>query len=188
MVDDFAALGCAAALGKWRAYLYDDGDDAPCVGHLNGSRAQPLADLDAQHAANPGRTGTVGRRWKPTDTTGAAGHEAAGQELCAPGRVHETTGERLPAWVRFACLAAFVVAFGRFLCVLGRSGLDFGRVWAAPGMVLEVPKGYFSRILRANWAALHGRSDPYKTLAGATKTNVFYLLRAFRASPKTMQN
>ena len=97
MVDDFAALGCAAALGKWRAYLYDDGDDAPCVGHLNGSRAQPLADLDAQHAANPGRTGTVGRRWKPTDTTGAAGHEAAGQELCAPGRVHGTTGERLPA-------------------------------------------------------------------------------------------
>ena len=98
MVDDFAALGCAAALGKWRAYLYDDGDDAPCVGHLNGSRAQPLADLDAQHAANPGRTGTVGRRWKPTDTTGAAGHEAAcRQELCAPGRVHETTGERLPA-------------------------------------------------------------------------------------------
>ena len=97
MVDDFAALGCAAALGKWRAYLYDDGDDAPCVGHLNGSRAQPLADLDAQHAANPGRTGTVGRRWKPTDTTGAAGHEAACQELCAPGRVHETTGERLPA-------------------------------------------------------------------------------------------
>ena len=97
MVDDFAALGCAAALGKWRAYLYDDGDDAPCVGHLNGSRAQPLADLDAQHAANPGRTGTVGRRWKPTDTTGAAGHEAACQELRAPGRVHETTGERLPA-------------------------------------------------------------------------------------------
>ena len=97
MVDDFAALGCAAALGKWRAYLYDDGDDAPCVGHLNGSRAQPLADLDAQHAANPGRTGTVGRRWKPTGTTGAAGHEAACQELCAPGRVHETAGERLPA-------------------------------------------------------------------------------------------
>lgn len=97
MVDDFAALGCAAALGKWRAYLYDDGDDAPCVGHLNGSRAQPLAVLDAQHAANPGRTGTVGRRWKPTDTAGAAGHEAACQELCARDRVHKTAGERLPA-------------------------------------------------------------------------------------------
>tara|TARA_B100000795_G_scaffold246599_1_gene212382 strand:+ start:340 stop:735 length:396 start_codon:yes stop_codon:yes gene_type:complete len=91
MVDDYAALGCAAALDKWRAYLYDDGDDAPCVGHLNGSKAQPLADLDAEHAANPGRTGTVGRRWTPTDTTGAAEHEAACQELCARERLHETT-------------------------------------------------------------------------------------------------
>ena len=97
MVDDYAALGCAAALSKWRAYLYDDGDDAPCVGHLNGSKAQPLADLDAEHAANPGRTGTVGRRWTPTDTTGAAEHEVACQELCARGRLHETTGTRLPA-------------------------------------------------------------------------------------------
>ena len=97
MVDDFAALGCAAALGKWRAYLYDDGDDAPCVGHLNGSKAQPLADLDAEHAANPGRTGTVGRRWTPTDTTGAAEHEVACQELCARGRLHEAAGTRLPA-------------------------------------------------------------------------------------------
>ena len=98
MVDDFAALGCTAALGKWRAFLYDDGDDAPCVGHLNGSKAQPLAELDAEHAANPGRTGTVGRRWKPTDSTGAAEHEAACQELCARDRLHETTtGTRLPA-------------------------------------------------------------------------------------------
>tara|TARA_B100000780_G_scaffold50844_1_gene31500 strand:- start:517 stop:906 length:390 start_codon:yes stop_codon:yes gene_type:complete len=97
MVDDYAALGCAAALGKWRAYLYDDGDDAPCVGHLNGSKAQPLADLDAEHAANPGRTGTVGRRWTPTDTTGAAEHEVACQELCARGRLHEAAGTRLPA-------------------------------------------------------------------------------------------
>ena len=77
------------------------------------------------------------------------------------------------SWAHFALPAAFVVALGRFLCVLGRSGLDFGRVWAAPGMVLEIPKSYFSRILRANMAALHGRSDPYKTLAGATKTKVF---------------
>ena len=71
MVDDFAALGCAAALDKWRAYLYEDGDDTPAVGHLNGSSAQPLEGLDAQHATNPGRTGTVGRRWKPLATTGA---------------------------------------------------------------------------------------------------------------------
>ena len=91
MVDDYAALGCAAALSKWRAYLYDDGDDAPCVGHLNGSKAQPLADLDAEHAANPGRTGTVGRRWKPTDTTGATEHAVACQEPCARDRPHETT-------------------------------------------------------------------------------------------------
>ena len=78
-----------------------------------------------------------------------------------------------PSLDAFSLPAAFVVALGWFLCVLGRSGLDFGRVWAAPGMVLEVPKNYFSRILRANMAALHGRSDPYKTLAGATKTKVF---------------
>ena len=65
MVDDFAALGCAAALDKWRAYLYDDGDEQPAVGHLNGSSALPLAKLDAEYAGNPGRTGTVGRRWKP---------------------------------------------------------------------------------------------------------------------------
>lgn len=101
MVDDFAALGCAAALGKWRAYLYDDGDDAPCVGHLNGSKAQPLAELDAEHAANPGRTGTVGRRWTPTGTSGAAEHEVACPEPCARGRLLETTGTRLhPAAAR----------------------------------------------------------------------------------------
>ena len=48
-----------------------------------------------------------------------------------------------------AGLAAFVVALGLFLCVLGRSGFDFGGVRDAPGRVLEAPGLYFSRFLSA---------------------------------------
>ena len=60
-----------------------------------------LAELDAEHAANPGRTGTVGRRWTPTGTSGAAEHEVACPEPCARGRLLETTGTRLhPAAAR----------------------------------------------------------------------------------------
>ena len=44
----------------------------------------------------------------------------------------------------FASLAALLVALGRFLCVLGRSGLDFGGVRDALGRVLEAPRPYFS--------------------------------------------
>ena len=67
MLSDFAQLGTKAALAKWACFLYDDGRDVATVGHLNGSSARPLAELDAEHAANPGRTGTVGRRWTPLD-------------------------------------------------------------------------------------------------------------------------
>lgn len=67
MLSDFAQLGIAAALAKWACFLYDDGRDVAIVGHLNGSSARPLAELDAEHAANPGRTGTVGRRWTPSE-------------------------------------------------------------------------------------------------------------------------
>lgn len=66
MFADYAERGCAAAVQTWRCYLYDDGGE-PMVGHLNGSSALPLAELDAAHGANPGRTGTVGRRWRPAD-------------------------------------------------------------------------------------------------------------------------
>ena len=43
----------------------------------------------------------------------------------------------------FKLLAAFVVAVSRFLCVLGRPGLDFGGVWDALGRVLELPEQHF---------------------------------------------
>ena len=53
------------------------------------------------------------------------------------------------SWASFSSLAAFVVALGRFLCVLGRSGLDFGRVRDAPGRILKPPRPYFDRFLDA---------------------------------------
>ena len=53
-----------------------------------------------------------------------------------------------PSWPHFAGLAAFVVALGRFLSVLGCSGLDFGKVWGVPGMVLEVQNHHFSKFFR----------------------------------------
>ena len=49
----------------------------------------------------------------------------------------------------FSRLAAFVVALGLFLCVLGRSGFDFGGVREAPGRLLEASGLYFSRFLNA---------------------------------------
>lgn len=67
MLADFARRGVAAALATWACFVYDDGRDAAIVGHLNGSSARPLAELDAEHAAHPGRTGTVGRRWTPSE-------------------------------------------------------------------------------------------------------------------------
>ena len=39
--------------------------------------------------------------------------------------------------MHMALLATFFGPSGWFSCVLGRSGLDFGRVRVAPGMVLE---------------------------------------------------
>ena len=76
--------------------------------------------------------------------------------LAGPRRISEVLGAlgRLCSlfsrfFSHFARLAAFVVALGLFLCVLGRSGLDFGGVRDAPGRVLEAPGLYFSRFLNA---------------------------------------
>ena len=52
------------------------------------------------------------------------------------------------SWAHLAYLAAFVDTLGPFLRVLGRSGLDFGRVWGAPGMIWEVPNEHFSQFFR----------------------------------------
>ena len=38
MIDDAVSRGLEAAVATWRAWLYDDGDEAPAVAHLNGSR------------------------------------------------------------------------------------------------------------------------------------------------------
>ena len=75
-------------------------------------------------------------------------------------------------------LAALVVALGRYFCVLGRSGLDFGGVVGTPGMVFEVQNDDFCLFLHAHEAALRKCSDPYKTLAGATQIKVFYKSQA----------
>ena len=92
------------------------------------------------------------------------------------------------SWKLSMLLAAFVVALGFFLCVLNRSGLDFGGFWEGRGKVLDVPGAYFLRFLRAKGAALRKCSEPYKTLAGATKIKVFYISRALHESQKTIQN
>ena len=70
------------------------------------------------------------------------------------------------------------------MCVLGRSGLDFGRVFGALDMVLEVQNVDFSRFVRANEITLRKCSDPYKPLAGGTKIKVFYISYAFTHKPK----
>ena len=67
------------------------------------------------------------------------------------------------SWAHFASLAAFVAALGRFLCVLERSGLDFGGFQESPGRVLERPGIYFSRLLRACALAVSACSDCSKT-------------------------
>ena len=63
----------------------------------------------------------------------------------------------------FVPLAAFVAALGRFWCVLGRSGLDFGGSREGPGMVLERPSTYFSKLLRACALAVSACSECNKT-------------------------
>ena len=54
----------------------------------------------------------------------------------------------------FSCLAAFVVAFGRFSCILVRSGLDFRGLRGTPRMVLEAPRPCISRFSRGRGHAL----------------------------------
>ena len=49
------------------------------------------------------------------------------------------------SWALLLFLAAFLVAFGRFLRVLGRSELDFGGFRVAQKRVLEGPGLDFSR-------------------------------------------
>ena len=67
------------------------------------------------------------------------------------------------SWPHFAYLAAFVVALGRFVCVSGRSGLEFDGFWDGPGRVLEVLGPYFSRFFGA-----HGLV--FRTSSGYAKT------------------
>ena len=42
---EFCARGPAPALERWRTYLYDDGSDAPMVGHLDGKRFKSVETL-----------------------------------------------------------------------------------------------------------------------------------------------
>ena len=93
-----------------------------------------------------------------------------------------------PSWPHFARLAAFFVALDKFLYFLGPPGLDFGRLRAALGTVFEAQNGDFSGFLRAHKAALRKRSDPYKTLAGATKIYVLHISHALSASHTIVKN
>ena len=74
-------------------------------------------------------------------------------------------GPQTPIWVGslnfpipeplFVRLVAFSIFYRKnrrswsFWSVLGRSGLDFGWFWDAPGRVLEVPGQHFWRFFRA---------------------------------------
>ena len=49
----------------------------------------------------------------------------------------------------FCVLAAFVLVFGWFFCILERSTVDFGGVKDAPGRALEAPTVYFSTFFHA---------------------------------------
>ena len=76
----------------------------------------------------------------------------------------------LGRFLLFASLAAFVLALGRFLCVsglpgfdFGRPGLDFGGFRDAPGRVLEVQKPYFSELLLTRALALRRSCECAKT-------------------------
>ena len=42
---DVCARGVAVSLPRWRTYLYDDGIEAPAVGHMNGSSSQSFESL-----------------------------------------------------------------------------------------------------------------------------------------------
>ena len=65
----------------------------------------------------------------------------------------------------FSALAAFDVTPGWFLCVLGRSRLDFGGVRdAPPGRVLEAPRPYFSRFFGAHTLAMRKQPESHFVL------------------------
>ena len=55
-------------------------------------------------------------------------------------------------------------------------------------MVLEVQNDDFALFFHAREAALRKCSDPYKTVAGATKIKVFCTPSALHVSRKTMKN
>ena len=49
MVDDAVARGLGPFLATWRAWLYDDDDEAPAVAHLNGSRQCAARRMQRSH-------------------------------------------------------------------------------------------------------------------------------------------
>ena len=67
---------------------------------------------------------------------------------------------------------------------LGVPGLNLD----VPGQVSKLKTSFFSMVLHASNAALRKCSDPYKTLAGATKIKVFYISQASRTSSQTTSN
>ena len=73
---------------------------------------------------------------------------------------------------------------GRAEASFGRAGPQFGRA----GTSFSAQNFIFSMVLHASNAALRKCSDPYKTLAGATKIKVFYISQASRTSSQTTSN
>ena len=77
------------------------------------------------------------------------------------------------SWAHLVPLAAFVVALGRFWCVLGRPGLDFGGSREGPGRVLEPPNVYVARFFGTHELAMRENS-------GCAKATIFPRLLLIR--------
>ena len=92
------------------------------------------------------------------------------------------------SWPHFSHLAAFVVALGRFLYGLGRSGLNFRGFWEGPGRVLKAPGRYFSKFFGACKLAMRNIVECAKTIVFPRFLYGFYISQAFRASQEKIQN
>ena len=89
------------------------------------------------------------------------------------------------SWAHLVPLAAFVVALGRFWCVLERPGLDFGGSREGPGRVLEPPNVYFARFFGTREHAMRENSGCAKTTLFPRFLLGFNILHMLRERRKT---
>ena len=60
-LEDVTRKGIAATVAAWKTWLYDDGGQAPIVGHLNGAVAVPWATAQALYG---GVASGAGQKWQ----------------------------------------------------------------------------------------------------------------------------